>query len=93
MILLLYILECPEDAEAGTDAQLLKEFVRQVKKMQNEGDFQILNLLEGCLGLEQLATAATRQARNDRSFETGAEPSLDVFPDDTLRVGTTLRPS
>jgi hypothetical protein len=69
--LLLYILESPQDPEAGADAQLLKQFGCLVKQMQDGGDFQMSNLVKACLGLEQLANAAISQA-NSASL-TGAE--------------------
>ena len=79
MTLLLYILERPEDPNAEADAQLLRGFGRQVKRMQNEGDFELSNLLKAYLGFEHLANVAIRQAQNDEGLEEArAEPSQDA---------------
>ncbi len=86
MTLLLYILECPEDPDAEADAQLIRGFGRQVKRMQHDGDFQISNLLKACLGLEQLANLAISQAQNDEGL------SQDAFPHDAVQVNNALHP-
>ncbi|KAK4039725.1 hypothetical protein C8A01DRAFT_36262 [Parachaetomium inaequale] len=87
MTLLLYILEGPEDPDAEADAELLRGFGRQVKRMQNDGDFEMSNLLKAYLGLEQLANAAISQTRNDEALEAGAEPepSQDAFPHNVVQ--------
>lgn len=92
MTLLLYILECPQDPEAETDAQLLRGFGRQVRRIQDDGDCQISNLLKAYIGFEQLANIAISQAQNDGGLEAGAEPWQDAFPHDAVQVGNTLHP-
>ncbi|KAL2125930.1 hypothetical protein VTI74DRAFT_2204 [Chaetomium olivicolor] len=86
MTLLLYILECPGNPDAEADAQLLRGFRRQVKRIQNNRDFQISNLLKACIGLEQLSNAAINQAQNEEGLEGGAEPLRDAFPYDAVRT-------
>ncbi len=86
MTLLLYILESPGDPEAEADAQLLRGFGRQVKRMEHDGKVQISNLLKACLGLEQVANLAISQAQNDEGL------SQDAFPHDAVQVNNTLHP-
>ncbi|KAJ4306157.1 hypothetical protein N0V88_000953 [Collariella sp. IMI 366227] len=95
MTLLLCILECPEDPLAAADAQLLNSFGRQARQMQDQGDFETLNLLRACLGLEQLANAAISQAQAAEAMEeVGAESSLqDTFPHDALQGLLTNLPN
>ncbi len=92
MTLLLYILERPEDPNAETDAQLLRGFGRQVNRMQNDGDFEISNLLKAYLGFEHLANVAISQAQNDEGLGPRAEPSQDAFPHYDVQVSITLHP-
>ncbi|KAH6845744.1 hypothetical protein B0I37DRAFT_447587 [Chaetomium sp. MPI-CAGE-AT-0009] len=88
MTLLLYILECPEDRDAEADAELLRGFGREVTRMQDEGDCQISNLLQACLGLEQLANVSISQVQNDQGLEAGAdpEPSQNAFLHDAVQT-------
>jgi hypothetical protein len=87
MTLLLYILESPEDPDAEADAELLRGFGREVTRMQNEGDFQISNLLQACLGLEQLANVSISQVQNHEGLlEAGAETSQNAFPHDAVQT-------
>jgi hypothetical protein len=86
MILLLSILECPEDSEAEADAQLLTGFARQAKQMQSAGDYDLSSLLKACFGLEQLANAAIQEARNHETWiVTRGEPPQNDSPHDAIR--------
>jgi hypothetical protein len=93
MTLLLCILESPDNPDVDADAQLLGEFVRQVKRVQNEGDFpsQISNLLRACLGLEKLGSVAIGQNKNDERPGVGAEPSPGTVPHGTAEVRPLTR--
>ena len=86
MTLLLYILEYPGGPDAEADAQLLSGFRRQVRRMHNDGDFQMPNLLKAYLGLEHLANIAIGQAQSDEGLEARFEPSQDAFPHHDLQV-------
>ncbi|KAK3326679.1 hypothetical protein B0H66DRAFT_167527 [Apodospora peruviana] len=91
LTLLLYILECPQDPDAEADSQLLRGFGREVKRMQNDGDFELSHLLKAYLGLEHVGNVAISQAQsqNDERLEAArsAEPWQDhAFPQDDVQT-------
>jgi hypothetical protein len=92
MTLLLYILDCPEDPEAEADARLLGEFGLQIKRIHDDGDFQISNLITAYHKLEQLAHVAINQAQNAEGLGAATELSQDACPHNAVQVSHFLYP-